>query len=789
MISFKSSALFLSLGIAGYALWLPTSAGAQKGTKKPAQKASGGKAAAKPAPAAPSFDKDVVKFMGEFCIGCHSSDVSPGGVKIPKKFTVTDVQKNQALWAKVAQNVANKHMPPQGMPQPSQGQRDKLVKFIDGVFGGDCRLPDPGRVTMRRLNKEEYNNTVRDLLGVSIRPADDFPSDDVGYGFDNIGDVLSISALHMERYMSAAEKVAKAAIRIPRSKTLVVRGSELKAQGGTSPNDASGLLFFSNGTGTATFKVETDGWYRIRVRAGEQNAGPEFSKMRVTFDRNELGVVDVKAPRAKPEPYEFPVKLNKGNVQVSASFINDYFQAAQNGKPAQDRNMVVTTIELVGPTEDTSSYPASHRRMIPETPTAANRDEMARKALGEFATRAYRRPVEPTELDRLMQLFNLAIRTGEPYERGIQLGVQAVLCSPHFLYRVELDANPKEAKAIRTLNGYELASRLSYFLWSSMPDDELFALAKSGELVKPAVLSAQVKRMIRDPRAEALVDNFAMQWLQLRRLPFMQPDPEMFKTFNARLVDDMLEETGLTFKAVMLEDKSILEFIDSRTTYLNGRLAQHYGIPGVEGEKFQKVTLKDPNRGGLLTQASVLTVTSNPNRTSPTKRGRWILEQILGTPPPPPPPGVGDLADDKHFTENMTVRQRLEEHRKNPACANCHMKMDAMGFGFENFDPVGRWRTKDGKFNVDATGTIPGGKNFSGAAQLKKILLAEKDAFARAFGEKLLTFALGRGLQTADKCALDDVQNKASKSNYKFSAVVDAIVQSEPFRKRRGEGG
>jgi hypothetical protein len=388
-----------------------------------------------------------------------------------------------------------------------------------------------------------------------------------------------------------------------------------------------------------------------------------------------------------------------------------------------------------------------------------------------------------------MQLFNLAIRTGETYERGIQLGVQAVLCSPHFLYRVELDANPKDAKAIRSLNGYELASRLSYFLWSSMPDDELFSLAKSGELTKPAVLSAQVKRMIRDPRSEAFIDNFAMQWLQLRRLPYMQPDPELFKSFNAQLVEDMLEETGLTFKAVMLEDKSILEFIDSRTTYLNERLAKHYGISGVEGEKFQKITLKDPNRGGLLTQASILTVTSNPNRTSPTKRGRWILEQILGTPPPPPPPGVGDLADDKHFTENMTVRQRLEEHRKNPACANCHLKMDAMGFGLENFDPVGRWRTKDGKFNVDATGAIPGGKNFNGAAQLKKILLAEKDAFARAFSEKLLTFALGRGLQSADKCALDDVQNKASKSNYKFSAVVDAIVLSEPFRKRRGEGG
>ena len=426
--------------------------------------------------------------------------------------------------------------------------------------------------------------------------------------------------------------------------------------------------------------------------------------------------------------------------------------------------------------------PRSRRGWSPKPLTKDEEPAAARAALASFASRAFRRPATSAESDRLMSLYTLVRKAGEPHERGLQIGMQAVLASPSFLFRAELDP---PGKAKRLLTGYEVASRLSYFLWSSMPDAALEAKAASGELLKPVVLQSETMRMLKDPKAKALTDNFALQWLQLRKLANFEPDPKQFPDFSDALRADMLAETTRTFDFVRAENRSILDFVDARYTFLNARLAKLYGLPPVEGDALRKVALTDPRRGGVLTQASVLAANSNPTRTSPTKRGRWILEQVLGSPPPPPPPGVGQLQDEKHFTDTMTIRQRMEEHRKNPACATCHRRMDTLGFGFENYDAIGRWRTVDGKFPVESGGTLPDGKSFETPVQLKAILLAQKDVFARTFAEKLLTFALGRGVDDGDKCHLDTIAKRAAPGGYRFGDLVQAVVLSDPFLKRR----
>jgi hypothetical protein len=384
---------------------------------------------------------------------------------------------------------------------------------------------------------------------------------------------------------------------------------------------------------------------------------------------------------------------------------------------------------------------------------------------------------------------DLAEQSGESFERGIQLAVEAILCSPQFLFRVELDPRPRRRGEVlpptRAVNEYELASRLSYFLWSSMPDDELAQLAASGKLRDGDTLGRQVRRMLRDPKARALVENFGDQWLQLRLLGTINPDTKQFPAFDDALRRAMLEETRLFFESLVRDDRSVLDFLDAKDTFVNERLARHYGIPGVRGEEFRRVTLPDDRRGGLLGQASILTVTSNPTRTSPVKRGKWILEQILGTPPPPPPPDVPELKEDKDVVLSGTLRQRMEQHRANPSCATCHGRMDPLGFGLENFDAVGAWREKDGPFPVDASGTLPSGQTFQGPKALKAILQERREDFARCLAEKLLTYALGRGLDYYDKCAVDRMVAALARDDYRFSTLVLEIVQSDPFQKRR----
>jgi hypothetical protein len=596
------------------------------------------------------FTKDVVPFLEKHCITCHGGKKPKGGLDLTKFKDEVTAGKAKHIFDKVVANLKSGDMPPPFKARPPADQVQRLTHWMENtLLAFDCnKQRDPGRVTIRRLNKNEYNNTIRDLLGVQFKPADDFPSDDVGYGFDNIGDVLTMSPLLMEKYFAAADKIVEEVFNTP----------------------------------------------ALRKKIMTQT-------------------VDAKA-------------------------------------------------------------------------TAKEKQEAAIAILRPFVVHAYRRPVAADEMTRFGRFIELADKNGDDFEKGIQLAMKAALCSPNFLFRVEKDFRIVGEKFAEPITQFELATRLSYFLWSSMPDDELFDLAKQGKLRDKAVLEKQVRRMLTDAKSRALTENFAGQWLQLRSIAQLSPDPKLFPDFDDALRAAMVKETELFFEHLIKEDRSILEFLDADWTFVNERLAKHYGIAGVKGPQFVKVKLTTPDRVGVLTHASILSVTSNPTRTSPVKRGKWILDNILNTPPPPPPPDVPDLSEDSKVVASASLRARMEQHRTNPNCAVCHKRMDPIGFGFENFDAVGAWRNKDGKFDVDASGELPSGQKFSGPKQLVAVLKTKDAEFRRCLVEKLLTYALGRGLESYDKCALDDICAETVHSGDRFVSVILAIVQSEPFQMKRG---
>jgi mono/diheme cytochrome c family protein len=606
-----------------------------------------------------SFSKQVAPLLTKYCTTCHGGSKPKAGMALDKLLTDPKPLENRDLWDRVFQYVRGREMPPEGRPKPSQEERDVITGWIDAEFAKqDClKNKDPGRVTLRRLNRAEYNNTIRDLVGVNFRPADDFPLDDVGYGFDNIGDVLAMPPILFDKYMNAAEKIAEAAFKDPACKKRILGGKMV----GDSLRESQRQL----------------------------------------------------AERVDHKP--------------------------------------------------------------------GDNAEKVREALAHFATRAYRRPATKDEVARLMRFVQTAERAGDGAERGLQLAVQAVLVSPHFLFKVEIDPDPKNP-APHPITEFELATRLSYFLWSTMPDQELFDIARQGQLRKN--LDAQVRRMLKDPKAVALVDNFAGQWLQIRSVETATPDAGTFPTFDDALRRAMLKETDFFFLAIMQEDRSILDFLDADFTFVNERLAKHYGLSGVKGDEFRRVSLKGTGRGGILTHASILTVTSNPTRTSPVKRGKYILENILGTPPPPPPPDVPELSEQKELTGSL--RQKMEQHRRDPNCATCHQRMDPLGFGFENFDGIGAWRTRDGEFTIDPAGELPDGRKFNGPAELRAILKSRDEEFRRCLIDRLLTYGLGRGLEAYDKCAVDDIAKKVAQNDNRFSSLVIEIVKSDPFQLRRG---
>jgi mono/diheme cytochrome c family protein len=741
-----------------------------------------------------TYQTQIAPFIKKHCVECHGEKDPEGGIALHHFDTDKSVVKARKVWEKVLPMMQIEAMPPveDGRERPTHDEFLAVTAWLeDKLFNIDCKLEaDPGRVTVRRLNRNEYNNTVRDLLGVDFEPANDFPSDDVGYGFDNIGDVLSVSPLLMEKYLDAAEKISEKVISTAdpaRSRKVHFAGKQLKP-GGSAEDQGEFYGINSTGHVVAEHKFPRDGEYLLRARAAADQAGSELAKMEFSLDGKPVHTFEVKG-RREPDEYEFKLRVPAGDHKFKAAFINDFYDPKV--KRGGDRNLYIGWLEIAGPLDvRDDDLPASHSQLIVATPTATRPlPDAARENLRPLLRRAFRRSVTDDEVNRFVPLVENAVSQGEPFERGMQFALQGVLCSPNFLFRIETDADPNNPKARHEITQFELATRLSYFLWSSMPDDELLAVAEKNELRKSDVIQRQVKRLLKDKRSEAFVENFSLQWLNLRGLDELTPDPEKFPEYSTQLRDDMLRETTKFFDHVLREDLSTLELLDGKFTFVNERLAKLYGIAGVNGDGFRKVSLDSVRgRAGLLTQASILTVTSNPGRTSPVKRGKWIMENILGTAPPPPPPNVPSLEETQKAAPGAALREQLKIHRENAICNSCHRQMDDLGFGFEHFDAIGRWRDRDGQHDVDASGILPSGDKFNGSTELIAILKGRSKQFSRCLAEKLMTYALGRGLEYYDRCAVDKLLDAHAADSYRFSTLITQIVLSEPFQMRRGDG-
>jgi hypothetical protein len=764
-------------------------------------------APAKGAPAA-SFGKDVVPFLARHCYSCHGGGKSKGDLTLDRYRDEPAVVKDHDVWEKVVEMVQTGEMPPKakGRPRPTLSEVELATGVIDDLLDRfDCTgARDDGRVTIRRLNRVEYNNTIRDLVGVDFKPAADFPNDDVGYGFDNIGDVLSVSPLLLEKYLAAAESILDKAIVIndPPKPTKERAGGLVASFRAGGPRRRGGTFLKAKGEISGRIYVD-EGDYTIRIEAFGQQVGDEPVRASFRVDRDILKEFTLTATESKPATIEVSVRLKAGTRTVAVAFLNPYTEPLKPGeeppKPVPEtkrefvpppvdpdkhqRVLVVRNIALDGPYNPPAPVlPEIHKRLMAHKPGLPPR-EAAREIVARFADRAFRRPVRPEEVERLLKLYDRAEKEGDRFENRVRLALEGALVWPDFLFRVELDPPGVKPGTSYPVGEYELASRLSYFLWSSMPDDELLALAARGQLRQE--LDAQVRRMLADSKSAAFVQNFTGQWLTTRKLAYVAPDPETFPGFDEDLRSAMVREGELFFEAILREDRSILDLLDADFSFVNERLAKHYGIAGVTGPEFRRVKLP-PNRGGVLTQAGVLTLTSNPTRTSPVKRGKWVLDQILGTPPPPPPPDVPSLPDEKQLTGSL--RKVMEQHRANALCASCHQRMDPIGFAFENYDAVGAWRDKDGGEAVDASGVLPGGRSFRGPAELKAILRGKKDQFSRCLTEKVLTYALGRGLEYYDRCAVDEIMTALARDQYRFSTLIAGVIHSGPFQKRTVRG-
>ncbi len=722
----------------------------------------------------------LLPLLRTYCFDCHGSDAE---ISLENDASATAIQKNRKRWTQALTMVRLKSMPPEDGDPMDDATRQRLGDLIENLANAvDCvRNPNAGKVALRRLNRNEYRNTIADLTGVDYLPAEGFPGDDVGYGFDNIGDVLSLPPILMEKYLDAAEYIVGKAIYTPPPPEIYdIERAPNSLTGAKKYGGGSRLTMASSGTVSLEAEVPFATLYTLTLHASGDQAGDEPVKVEVKSGRVKK-IIEV--PSEKPADYQVDFRFGRGKQKIDISFINDYYVPNK-----ADRNFHLHHVKLTG-TESKINYvndddlPASHRRIIFVTPSEKiPADRATAEVIGRFASRAFRRPATNGEVARLTELAARVRKDGGSYEEGIQVAMQAVLVSPHFIFKVEQPRTADASGAMPPVSDYELATRISYFLWSSMPDDELLLMAHRGQLRERAKLLEKVGRMLIDRRSNQFVENFASQWLQLRNLDLVKPDQRVFRSYNEQIRDLMRRETLTFFAAVMRENRPVTDLLDADFTYLNEPLAKFYGIRGVSGDQFRRVSLAGTARGGLLTHASVLTVTSNPTRTSPVKRGKWVLDNLLNTPPPPAPANVPELERGKL---QGTLRERMEQHRKDPACAACHKMMDPIGFALENFDAVGLWRSRDGSDDIDPRGTFPDGTVFNGVDDLRRLLASERrDQFTRCLAEKMLIYAIGRGTEYYDKCAIDKILDDVKKQNYRFAYLIAAIIESDPFQKQ-----
>ena len=736
----------------------------------------------------PDFAGDVKPLLETYCYKCHGNGKKKGNLALDGFPSMEASIRDQKTWSHVLENVRIGDMPPEEEKQPTLDERERIMTWIDRiVFAVDPTNPDPGRVTIRRLNRVEYNNTIRDLVGVDFQPADDFPADDSGYGFDNIGDVLSLPPVLFERYLAAAEKVMSLAIlndHKPRPEKVYV--DLMQIEGGPKTGTTSVSRKIDENESKVMLDLPVAGDYEVKLTAVSDKVGSDPTKLEWKFNGQLLRTAELSGKKDAKDtlkgtihvekPGSFPFTLRVANPLATPEM--------KNGKPLT-RTLTVREIRLTSPPQPVKAPPSQYRLFAPGR-GQPNLEASARAILANFGLHAFRRPLAPAEVERFFWISKQAEKKGANFEQAVQTGLTAILVSPHFLFRGEMQAEPDNPQASQPISEWMLASRLSYFLWSSMPDDALFAEAEHGTLRKN--LPAVVKRMLADPKSSALVENYAGQWLQIRNMKLAQPDAKTFPEWDGALATAMERETELLFQRIMREDRPILDIVGADYTFVNERLAKHYGIPGVEGEAFVQVAVPANRPGGILGHGSFLTLTSNATRTSPVKRGKYVLENLLGTPPPPPPPEVPNLDDKSRVELHGSLRQRMEQHRVDPVCASCHARMDPIGFGLEGFDAIGAWRAQDETGPIDTVGQLVSGEKFKGPAELRTILLTRKRGdFLRCATEKMLTYALGRGLEFYDRLAIEKVSHSLEKDP-SFSNLVLGVVNSVPFQMRRGEG-
>ncbi|MEZ6195090.1 MAG: DUF1592 domain-containing protein [Planctomycetota bacterium] len=725
------------------------------------------------------------RLLGTHCADCHGGDEPDAGLDLSAPAPEAAAEFDRL--GRIRRRVRALEMPPPDLGLLPEADRGALLAALDDeILRRDEALEHgPGRVTVRRLSRTEYRNAVRDLFGVPCDAADAFPADDLGYGFDNIGDARSTSLLHLEKFLAAAEEVARRTLDVVDPDHPDVQRVQAEFMTCSYEIDASGdhVCLFKRGHLRHRVRVPRAGRYRLRVRAWEDPGGDEHARCVVSVDGADLADLEVAARRGEPVVLELEADLPEA-FELRLEFRNDFFDANAADRDLRDRNLRLDWAEIEGPL-DRRPPSAGQAWILAKDPGRGTVATRAKAVLAEMVRRIWRRPAKTAELRRLGGLVAARTEEGASFREALRTALEALLVSPNFLFRLEPGGKAGRGAEGLELGDHELASRLSFFLWASVPDEALLDAADAGELGEGAKLRAAAERMLADSRSDAIARNFAAQWLELRNLADFEPDPERFPALDAELKASMVRETELFVLDLLRRGRPVSELLSADWSFLDARLARHYGVPGVTGDEHRRVEFSDPRRGGLLGQAAILAVTSNPTRTSVVKRGKWILDNVLDAPPPAPPPGVDNLGDEKAIGSAATLRARMEAHRSDPACASCHVRMDALGFALEHFDAVGRLRERDGDAAVDARGRLPDGREIDGAAALKR-LLASDPALPVAIARTLFVYAVGRPSSGADEVRLER-RVAALGPDPSLHALILAVVESEAFRRRSAE--
>ena len=766
--------------------------------------------------AAPAFDADAPHrvLISRHCLGCHNNRLKTAGLELDALVEQHE-NSDRATWEKVARKLRARQMPPPGRRRPDESAYREALSSLEGELDRiAAEAPDPGRTeTFRRLNRTEYHNAVRDLLALEVDVASLLPADSASFGFDNVT-VGDLSPTLLERYVGAAEKISRLAVGRSYAEPVGITFRTVPDQ--TQEKHVEGLPVGTRGGILATWNFPADGVYEFSIRlARDRNEHveglSEAHELELLIDREHIETFTVAPPdlmsdvalNYQPSQDDVDdhlavrVPVTAGPHDVGVTFPARPWVLLETARQPYESHFnyyrhprvqpAIFSVSIVGPylPLGAGDTPSRQRIFVCQPEAAAEEDGCARKILANVMRRAYRRPVTGEDVRGPFALYEQA-RAEHGFEAGIEMGLAAVLVSPEFLFRIERDPAGVAPGAPYRVSDVELASRLAFFLWSSIPDDELLEIASAGRLNEPGMLERQVERMLADPRAGNLVTNFAAQWLHLRNLDGVTPDKRLFPDFDDNLRQAMRRETELFVGSILREDRSALDLVRADYTFLNERLAKHYGIPHVYGSRFRRVDLGDDSvRGGLLRHGSILTVTSFATRTSPVVRGNWVLGNLLGVPPPPPPPDVPDLPEAKIVAKELPMRERLSAHRDNPACSGCHRLMDPVGFALENYDAIGRWRTVDSGFPIDASGELWDGTALGGVRELESAMLARPELFLTTLTEKLLVFGTGRGVTASDGPAVRAILRRAEADDYRLSSLIQAVVASDPFQMRR----